>query len=143
MTVSQLFGCTDEGAIAAAFLHDTMENTDEGYDDMEQRFGAEVADLVVALTKNMMLPSHEREREYLQRLAKADWRARLVKLADEYDNYSDTLSGLKEGSGEEVQKAKEIIGLAKSDASEHPETERAIALLKKLLKRGKKQKDAS
>jgi len=78
MTVCSSFGCTDGAAVAAAYLHDVMENTDEGYDDLEEKFGREIADLVVALTKNMMLPGPEREREYVRRLAEADWRARLI-----------------------------------------------------------------
>jgi len=78
MTVTHLFGCQDEAAVAAAYLHDVMENTDEGYDDLDEHFGPEIADLVVALTKNMMLPSKERESEYEVRLHKADWRARLI-----------------------------------------------------------------
>src|SRR5262245_48219632 len=64
MTVRHLFDCNDDQTIAAAFLHDTIENTDEGYDDLKEHFGADVADMVVALTKNMMLPSAEREKEY-------------------------------------------------------------------------------
>ncbi len=135
MTVAHLFGCDDDDAIAAAFLHDTMEDTDEGYDDLEEHFGADVADMVVALTKNMMLPSAEREKEYLKRLKKADWRVRLIKLADEYDNYTDTLTGLKEGTGQEMRKSKEIIALAKSDGRTDPESARAIGLLQKLLKK--------
>jgi hypothetical protein len=40
----------------------------------------------------MRLPEDEREREYDARLAKADWRVHLVKLADQYDNLADTLT---------------------------------------------------
>jgi (p)ppGpp synthase/HD superfamily hydrolase len=133
-TLCVVFGCTDEDAIAAAYLHDTMENTDEGYDALKDEFGGRIADLVVALTKNMMLPKRAREKEYLDRLAKADWRARLIKLADQYDNYADTLTGEKEGTGEEARKCKEIIGLTKQDATKHPEIRRAVAALKKLTR---------
>jgi (p)ppGpp synthase/HD superfamily hydrolase len=111
-----------------------MENTDEGHDQLEGEFGPDIADLVVALTKNMMLPSKSREKDYEDRLAKANWRARLVKLADEYDNLTDTLTGQKDGNGEERKKAKRIIALAESDAEKHPETKRAIDALSRLLK---------
>jgi len=90
--------------------------------------------MVVALTKNMMLPHNRREKEYLDRLARADWRARLIKLADELDNYTDTLVGLKEGTGEETGKSRRILKLAAPDAKKHPETRRAIQVLRKLLK---------
>jgi (p)ppGpp synthase/HD superfamily hydrolase len=135
MTVRQIFGCDDDEAIAAAFLHDTVENTDEGYDELEEEFGSAVADMVAALTKNMALPSEERDKDYAARLKKADWRARLVKLADEYDNYTDTLLGMKKGRAEEAGKSKKMIELARGDAAKHPETARAIGLLKTLIKK--------
>lgn len=134
LTLRHVFGCDDEEAMAAAFLHDTMENTDEGYDDLEERFGKTVADMVAALTKNMTLPSREREKEYLERLAGADWRARLVKLADQYDNYADALTGEKDGAAKEAGKARRVMALAEHDARAHGETARALKLLKKLLK---------
>ncbi|MEL6797354.1 MAG: HD domain-containing protein [Planctomycetota bacterium] len=89
MTVRDTFGLDDADAIAAAFLHDTIEDTPADYDDIADRFGTAVADLVAALTKNMLLPEPEREADYDQRLASADWRARLVKLADVLDNAED------------------------------------------------------
>src|SRR5712671_6096092 len=89
MTVAHVFGCEDEVVIAAAFLHDTIEDTQTDYDDIEEHFGKPVADCVAALTKNMILPESRREKDYYERLRRADWRARLVKLGDAYDNYCD------------------------------------------------------
>jgi guanosine-3',5'-bis(diphosphate) 3'-pyrophosphohydrolase len=130
-----LFGCTDPAALAAASLHNVMENTDEGYDDLHERFGPEVADMVVALTKNMMLPRAAREKDYLKRLARADWRARLIKLADQYDNVSDALRGKKKGLRQERTKAKEILRLSARDARKHPPVAQAGRALKALLAR--------
>jgi len=89
MTVCACFGCHDEAALCAAALHDTIEDTGTDFDDIEDRFGIQTAHIVAALTKNMILREPEREVDYDQRLAKADWRARLVKLADVYDNLHD------------------------------------------------------
>lgn len=89
MTVRDLFGCDDGDVLAAALLHDTIEDTPTDFDDIEERFGTEVAGIVAALTKNMILREDEREADYDARLARADWRARLIKLADVYDNLSD------------------------------------------------------
>lgn len=89
MTVAHIFGITDEVTLCAALLHDTIEDTTTDYDDLAGRFGVEVASCVAALTKNMALPEAEREREYDARLAAADWRAKIVKLADTYDNFCD------------------------------------------------------
>jgi len=140
MIVAQLFGCTDEAAIAVAFLHDTIENSDLGYDDLKADFGTDVAAMVVALTKNKMLSDAEGERDYLDRLARADWRVRLIKLADQYDNYADTLTGLKHGSARQRQKAKMIITLATPDVPKHAPTRRAVGLLTALIKIKSKSK---
>ena len=91
MTVAHVFGVDDPVALCAALLHDTIEDTTTDYEDIEERFGPDVAACVAALTKNMALPESIREKEYDSRLAAAGWRAKLVKLADTYDNYCDVV----------------------------------------------------
>jgi (p)ppGpp synthase/HD superfamily hydrolase len=135
LTVTQVFGCDDPVVLAAALLHDTIEDTTTDYDDLAERFGEDVADCVAALTKNMTLPEEEREREYDGRLAKADWRARLVKIADVYDNFCDVESWPKERQAHQKGKAYEkclrALELAKGDAQ--PAIRAAVAELKKLI----------
>ncbi len=89
LVVSHVFGCDDEIALCAALLHDTIEDTRTDYDAIEKRFGVEIADCVASLTKNMLLRESKRETDYDKRLAKGSWQARLVKLADAYDNGLD------------------------------------------------------
>lgn len=90
MTVRDTFGCDDPLTLAAALLHDTIEDTPADYDEIAEAMGEEVADIVAALTKNMAMPEAQREIDYDNRLAKAGWRARLIKLADVLDNLIDT-----------------------------------------------------
>ena len=137
MTVLRVFGCDDDTTIAAAFLHDTIEDTPADYDDIEEGFGKTVADIVAALTKNMILAEPIREPEYDERLAGADWRARLIKLADVYDNLCD-IEYQKLKSAEQaaatrkrhIARCERAIELAEGDAEAHPETARAIGLLR-------------
>ncbi len=89
MTVRQVFDCDDEICITAALLHDTIEDTGTDYDDIEEGFGVQVADVVAALTKDMRVREDERERLYDEQLAAGGWRTALVKLADVFDNLSD------------------------------------------------------
>jgi len=104
LTVRHVFGVDDDAAIAAALLHDVIEDTAADYDDVAEACGTEVADIVGALTKDMRLPEDEREKAYDEQLARASWKARLVKLADVYDNVCDSTAGgmrrraLKKGS---------------------------------------------
>lgn len=115
MTVRHAFGCDDNVCIAAALLHDTIEDTGADYDEIAEQFGDEVARCVAALTKNMALPEREREEEYDQRLARADWRARLVKLADQYDNLSDMIDGDAPFRARAIVRAERALKLAEAD----------------------------
>jgi (p)ppGpp synthase/HD superfamily hydrolase len=134
LVVTDVFRCHDELALCAALLHDTIEDTTADYDDIEEAFGRPVADVVSALTKNMLLPERRREKDYDARLARADWRARLVKLADAYDNYIDAVNrGDSAKKDARREKAVRALALARRDAARHPETRRAIAALKRLI----------
>jgi guanosine-3',5'-bis(diphosphate) 3'-pyrophosphohydrolase len=132
MTVRMVFGCEDEVAICAGFLHDTIEDTTTDYDDLLNHFGREVADIVAALTKNMALPEHDRERDYDKRLATADWRARLVKLGDVYDNLCDSRELSAESRAKLPERVKRAITLATHDRVAHPEIDRAVRAVRAL-----------
>lgn len=136
MVVRDVFGCEDAEAIAAALLHDTIEDTLTDYDEVAEKFGSVVADLVAALTKNMALPEAAREADYDARLAKADWRARLIKLGDVFDNLSD-LSSLTQKEKDKMsdipEKCRRAMALAAGDAAGHPEVKRAVEAVRALL----------
>lgn len=136
-TISQLFECHDEALLAAAVLHDTIEDTTTDYEDISHRFGSEVADLVAAMTKNMALPEELREAQYDAQLAKADWRARLIKLADTYDNLCDVETVPSERRArrerESAERAWRAIALAAPDLGK-PSIDRAVAIVSALLR---------
>src|SRR5436190_896130 len=56
MIVRDRWGITDPEVLAAAVLHDTIEDTTTDYDDVVKRFGPRVAQLVALLTKDKRLP---------------------------------------------------------------------------------------
>ncbi|RMH23906.1 MAG: bifunctional (p)ppGpp synthetase/guanosine-3',5'-bis(diphosphate) 3'-pyrophosphohydrolase [Planctomycetota bacterium] len=115
MTVRDVFGCDDEIAICTALLHDTIEDTATDYDDIEHRFGRAVADCVAAMTKNMIMREDEREADYDARLAKAPWQARLVKLADVYDNGHDMTKTMR--PARHIDRCERALELTKDDES--------------------------
>ncbi len=133
MTLRHTFGLGDPVALAAAMLHDTIEDTPTDYDDLAETFGSEIADIVAALTKNMILPEPAREADYDRRLAQADWRARLIKLADAYDNLCDMQTNTTEDAARAAKRhelrCQRAIELAQADASARPESARAIDIL--------------
>ena len=82
----------DPEMIAAAWLHDTVEDTPATLDDIEKNFGIPVAELVEELTDISMASDGNRaKRKELDRLhlAQASVRAKTVKLADLIDNCKD------------------------------------------------------
>jgi (p)ppGpp synthase/HD superfamily hydrolase len=142
LTVTQVFECHDPLVLTAALLHDTIEDTTTDYDELEEKFGRQVAECVAALTKNMALPETRREDEYDQRLAEADWRARLIKLADVYDNFCDTETGPEEKEAkrrkEAYEKCLRALELAQPDSG-RADTQRAIAAVESLIARYRKK----
>jgi len=89
LTVAVKFGCTDEKVLAAALLHDVLEDTRVDYDELLEEFDQEIADTVAALSKDTRLVEPKREDEYYRQMADAPWQVKLIKLADVYDNLSD------------------------------------------------------
>jgi guanosine-3',5'-bis(diphosphate) 3'-pyrophosphohydrolase len=88
--VRQIFGFDDPEMLAAALLHDTLEDTTTDFDDLSERFTPKVANWVAALSKDGRKPHDEREAEYYKTLAEADWQVKAIKLADLYDNSNDS-----------------------------------------------------
>jgi len=102
----------DSPTIAAALLHDVVEDTDVGIGSIREAFGAEVALLVDGVTKltQMSFSSVEEEqaenfRKMIIAMAK-DIRVILIKLADRLHNMR-TLCYL--GKEKQIQKAKETL----------------------------------
>lgn len=72
--------------LMGGLLHDTLEDTDATYEDLEQRFGAEVAALVAEVTDDKSLPREERKRLQITKTPGKSRRAKLLKLADKTSN---------------------------------------------------------
>ena len=82
----------DPATIAAAWLHDTLEDTPATWENVEAEVGSEVASLVAEVT-DVSRPSdgNRAVRKALDRahLARASHRAKTIKLADLIDNAKD------------------------------------------------------
>lgn len=82
----------DATAIAAALLHDTIEDTETSYEELRGQFGAKVADIVVEVTDTKWLKKRSRNRLQISKTAKANEGAKLVKLADKISNLRDIIA---------------------------------------------------
>jgi guanosine-3',5'-bis(diphosphate) 3'-pyrophosphohydrolase len=84
-------GVDDPVALAAALLHDTIEDTDTTYQELRGQFGREVADVVVEVTDTKWLKKGSRKRLQISRARKSSDGAKLVKLADKIANLRDVI----------------------------------------------------
>jgi (p)ppGpp synthase/HD superfamily hydrolase len=83
-----VFQIKDTATIVASILHDVVEDTATGIEEIEELFGKTIAQYVDLLTKNPALPKRQREREYDEKLLNAPETVQIAKLADLYDNLS-------------------------------------------------------
>lgn len=90
MTLVRQFGCDDPEVLAAAVLHDTIEDTRTDFEDLAEEFSPRVAQLVAMLSKDARLPEAQREREYFDRLGSGPPEALLCKLCDMLDNLRES-----------------------------------------------------
>ena len=82
----------DEDAIVASLLHDVIEDTSSGYDELSHQFGSTVADLVEGVTKLTRVQYTSKEDEQMENMRKMlmamtkDIRVILIKIADRLHN---------------------------------------------------------
>ena len=126
--------------IAAAWLHDVLEDTDTVYGELETVFGREVADLVAEVTDvSRPRDGNRRQRKTLDRehLAKASPHAQTIKLADLINNAISVIehdSGFARTFMAEMEQLLEVLDSgdhrllaeAKSIAAEWAKTSRNI-----------------
>ena len=89
--------------LAAALLHDVVEDSETNLDEVRAEFGDEVAGLVGALTDDESIDSYrERKAEHRERVAAADGEAMAIYGADKLTN-SSTLRATYAEEGEAVR----------------------------------------
>jgi guanosine-3',5'-bis(diphosphate) 3'-pyrophosphohydrolase len=84
--LAELGGVEDPITLAAALLHDTVEDTETSPDEIESVFGPEIASVVAEVTDDKSLSKVERKRAQIRHASSISTRARMVKMADKLDN---------------------------------------------------------
>ena len=82
-------GVTDPEILAAAFLHDTVEDTDTTHEELVAAFGPVVAALVAEVTDDPSLDSVTRKQVQEREAPFKSPNARLIRLADKACNIYD------------------------------------------------------
>jgi guanosine-3',5'-bis(diphosphate) 3'-pyrophosphohydrolase len=79
----------DAETLAAALLHDTVEDTETTYQELVAAFGSTIARVVLEVSDDRTLPKAERKRLQIKHADTLSRRAKLVKLADKICNLRD------------------------------------------------------
>lgn len=85
-------GVTDPVILAAALLHDTLEDTETSWEELRGQFGEEIADIVAEVTDTKWLSKDARKRLQISKASHSSLRARAVKIADKISNLRDILA---------------------------------------------------
>jgi (p)ppGpp synthase/HD superfamily hydrolase len=128
----------DVELIMAAFLHDTVEDTGVTSQELEQRFGKDVASLVAEVTDDKSLPKEIRKQLQVEHTPEKSPRAQILKLADKISNLRAVVSSPPVGWSLErkrqyFQWAKQVVsGIASPNEYLKSEFDKAYRAISKL-----------
>lgn len=88
-TLWSVGGVRDEALLAAAILHDTIEDTDATPTEIEREFGADVLRLVLEVTDDKSLPKEVRKQVQIETAPHKSPQAKMLSLADKICNVYD------------------------------------------------------
>ena len=89
--LAEIGGITDPEILAAAILHDTVEDTQTAPDEIEEVFGRRVRTLVEEVTDDKKLTRAEQRRLQIVHAPTLSPGARLIKLGDKLCNVHDVI----------------------------------------------------
>ncbi|MDP4020672.1 MAG: HD domain-containing protein [Candidatus Adlerbacteria bacterium] len=92
-----------EEVVAAALVHDVLEDTDFSPAELHKELNGEVFNLVEAVTEDKSLPWEERKKKYIEAVRVAGADAKAIAAADHIHNLQSILSAY-EKQGAEVWK---------------------------------------
>lgn len=89
LTIADIGGIEEPEILAAALLHDTLEDTDTSVSELDEIFGETVRRYVEEVSDDKSLPKNERKQKQIEHAATLSRGASLIKLGDKISNVSD------------------------------------------------------
>ena len=87
--ISEIGNVEDPEVLAAALLHDTIEDTKTTPEELIENFGERVCNLVQEVTDDKTLPKLERKQRQIDHAKEISKDAALIKLGDKISNVTD------------------------------------------------------
>ncbi len=91
MNILSDVGLNDDALLAAAALHDTVEDTYTTITQLEELFGLEVAHLVADVSDDRSLQKTQRKQRQIEHMPHLSAKAQWLKIADKTANIEDLL----------------------------------------------------
>ena len=92
LAITQIGGVDDPEILAAALLHDTLEDTETTPEELEAEFGKKVCEYVLDVSDDKTLPKDERKIRQIEHAKKISKGAALIKLGDKISNVTDVIN---------------------------------------------------
>lgn len=91
--------------LAAALLHDTIEDTETSPEELKSHFGEAVLRLVLEMTDDKSLPKRQRKQLQVDHACELSHGARLIKLADKAHNIQSLMDSPPSGWSDEWKRS--------------------------------------
>ena len=136
LAIAQIGGVDDPEILAAALLHDTLEDTKTEPEDLEAEFGKKVCEYVLDVTDDKTLPKDERKRRQIEHAKKISKGAALIKLGDKISNVTDVINSPPEGW--DINRRKEYLDWAEKVIENCPKVnDRMENKFQEIIKQGR------
>ena len=114
-------GITDKDILCAAWLHDIIEEGNVTFEQINERFGREIAVLVLSLSKEKNIAIKDREEQYINQLKNATFQAKIIKLCDISANLKDLSNApiSKTQKNKQIKKILHYLRVIKNEISEN------------------------
>ena len=136
LAITQIGGVDDPEILAAALLHDTLEDTETTPEELEAEFGKKVCEYVLDVTDDKTLPKDERKRRQIEHAKKISKGAALIKLGDKISNVTDVINSPPEDW--DINRRKEYLDWAEKVIENCPKVnDRMENKFKEIIKQGR------
>jgi len=95
--IARVGNVSDLATLQAAILHDTVEDTETTFEEIEDRFGNEVVGLVKEVTDDKGLRNEKRKRLQVEHAPNLSPKAKHIKIADKISNIMSVTHSPPEG----------------------------------------------
>ena len=126
--------------VAAALLHDTLEDTYTSYRELEENFGKEIASIVMELTTAPVVPKMIGKAKYLAtKMENMTNYALLIKFADRYNNLCDLNGTTQEKRQRTISDTEYILNYLSSRRTYTTSQQKLVDLIQKQIKKLKNE----